>query len=46
VYNVSLPLMKSLTPAQPFRLLELPVTSHEQAAADTASSLAGAAERG
>ena len=45
VYNVSLPLMKSLTPEQPFKLLELPVTVGETAA-ETASSLAGAAVRG
>jgi Icc-related predicted phosphoesterase len=45
VYNVSLPLMKALTPEQPFRLLDLPVTVGETAA-ETASSLAGAAVRG
>jgi Icc-related predicted phosphoesterase len=45
VYNVSLPLMKTLTPAQPFKLLHLPVTVGESAA-ETASSLAGAAVRG
>jgi Icc-related predicted phosphoesterase len=44
VYNVSLPLMKTLTPEQPFKLLHLPVHSAEQAAAGTASSLAGAAQ--
>ena len=45
VYNVSLPLMKALTPEQPFKLLHLPVTAGETAA-ETASSLAGAAARG
>jgi Icc-related predicted phosphoesterase len=45
VYNVSLPLMKTLTPEQPFKLLHLPVTAGETAAV-TASSLAGAAVRG
>jgi Icc-related predicted phosphoesterase len=45
VYNVSLPLMKALTPEQPFKLLHLPVTAGETAA-ETASSLAGAAVRG
>jgi Icc-related predicted phosphoesterase len=45
VYNVSLPLMKTLTPEQPFKLLHLPVTDGETAA-ETASSLAGAAARG
>jgi Icc-related predicted phosphoesterase len=44
VYNVSLPLMKTLTPERPFKLLELPVTLGENAA-ETASSLAGAAVR-
>jgi Icc-related predicted phosphoesterase len=42
VYNVSLPLMKSLTPDQPFKLLLLPVTQDEREAEHTASSLAGA----
>jgi Icc-related predicted phosphoesterase len=45
VYNVSLPLMKTLTPERPFKLLDLPVTLGENAA-ETASSLAGAAVRG
>jgi hypothetical protein len=37
--------MKALTPEQPFKLLDLPVTVGETAA-ETASSLAGAAVRG
>jgi hypothetical protein len=45
VYNVSLPLMKTLTPERPFKLLHLPVTAGGSAA-ETASSLAGAAVRG
>ena len=45
VYNVSLPLMRALTPEQPFRVLEVPGTPVHEAAA-TASSVAGAAPRG
>ena len=45
VYNVSLPLMRALTPEQPFKVLEVPGTpAHE--AARTASSVAGAGARG
>ena len=46
VYNVSLPLMKALTPDHPFRILELPVTLATADAADAASALAGAIGRG
>ena len=46
VYNVSLPLMRSLDPGRPFKVLELPVQRTPAEAADAASSLAGAAGRG
>jgi Icc-related predicted phosphoesterase len=42
VYNVSLPLMKALTPEQPFKVLEFPVNLAAGEAAQTASTLAGA----
>ena len=38
VYNVSLPLMRTLTPEQPFKLLTLPVITAEQDAAATAGA--------
>jgi len=46
VYNVSLPLMRSLDPERPFKVLELPVQRTPAEAADAASSLAGASGRG